>query len=101
MTFSLHQGGVVMSSQIMHTQLFNIYPLAHILGTSALISVVSPFPQFTPTASGNGIPPSAGDKPLERERVVRKNTETNQTETLLAIQYSSNLSTCPNHLNTL
>ena len=43
-------------SQIMQAQLFNIHPLAHILGTGALISVVVSFLQFTPTASCNGIP---------------------------------------------
>ena len=31
MTFSLHQGGVVMSSLIMHGQLSNRHPLAEIL----------------------------------------------------------------------
>ena len=36
MTFSLHQGGVVMSSQITHT-IINIHPLAHILDICALI----------------------------------------------------------------
>ena len=34
MTFSLHQGGVVVSSQITHTQtVIKIHPLAHILDT--------------------------------------------------------------------
>ena len=37
MTFSLHQGGVIMSGQIMHTRLYNIHPLAHMLGTCAFI----------------------------------------------------------------
>ena len=36
-TFSLLLGGVVMSSQIKHTQSSNIHPFAHILDTSALI----------------------------------------------------------------
>ena len=36
MTFSLHQGGVVMSSRIKHT-VITIHPLAHILDTWALI----------------------------------------------------------------
>ena len=31
--FFPHQGGVAMSSQIAHTQSFNIYPIAHILDT--------------------------------------------------------------------
>ena len=35
-TFSLHQGGVVMSNQITHTQSSNLNPLAHILDTCAL-----------------------------------------------------------------
>ena len=37
MTISLHQGGVVMSSQVIHTQSSNIHPLAHILDTYAPI----------------------------------------------------------------
>ena len=37
MTFSIHQGGVVMSSQITHTQSSNIHPLAHILDICALV----------------------------------------------------------------
>ena len=44
MTFSLHQGRVVMSSQITHTQSPNIHPLAHIHDTQALIfSSCTPF----------------------------------------------------------
>ena len=31
MTFSLHQGGVVMSSQVKHTHSYQDTPLAHIL----------------------------------------------------------------------
>ena len=42
MTFSLHQGGVVMSSQITHARSPNIHPLASTLGTSVFISVVAP-----------------------------------------------------------
>ena len=37
MTFSLHQGGVVMSSQITDTQSSIIHPLAHILDICALV----------------------------------------------------------------
>ena len=37
MTFSLRQGGVVMSSEITHAQSSNIHSLAHILDTCALI----------------------------------------------------------------
>ena len=37
MTISLNQGGVVMSSQVTHTQPSKIYPLAPILDTCALI----------------------------------------------------------------
>ena len=37
MTFSLHQGGVVMSIQITHTHTIKIHPLAHILDTCSLI----------------------------------------------------------------
>ena len=36
MTISLHQGGVVMLSQITHT-IINIHPLVHILDICALI----------------------------------------------------------------
>ena len=36
MTFSLHQGGLVISSQITNT-IINIHPLAHILDICALI----------------------------------------------------------------
>ena len=43
MSFSLHQGEVIMSSQIMHARSYNIHPLVHILGTCPLISVVTPF----------------------------------------------------------
>ena len=44
MTFSLHQGGVVMSSRITRTQSSNIHPLAHLLDTCALIfSLMNPF----------------------------------------------------------
>ena len=44
MNFSLHQGGVVMSSQITYT-IINIHPLAHIFDICALI--LSSFPLFT------------------------------------------------------
>ena len=37
MSFSLHQGGVVISSQITHTQSSNVHPLAHIVDTCNLI----------------------------------------------------------------
>ena len=38
MTFSLHQRGVIMSSQIKHTHtVIKIHPLAHILDSLALI----------------------------------------------------------------
>ena len=37
MTFSLHQGWVVISSQITHTQSSNVHPLAHIVDTCNLI----------------------------------------------------------------
>ena len=43
MTFSLHQGGVVISSQITLTQSSNTHPLANIPGTCALIfGIVAP-----------------------------------------------------------
>ena len=36
MTFSLHQGGIFMSSQITHT-IINIHPLAHIFDVCAFV----------------------------------------------------------------
>ena len=42
--FSLHQGGVVMSSQITHTQSSNMHPLAHTLDICALIFSSLPQP---------------------------------------------------------
>ena len=56
MTFTLHQGGVVMSSQITHTQ-SSTYTSKPIYLTSApWFSVVAQFLQFIPTAPCNGIP---------------------------------------------
>ena len=72
MTFCLHQGGLVKSSQITHSQPSNVHPLAHILDTCALVSVIAPFSQFAPTASR----PSPGEKPPKQRRAVRKNTGT-------------------------
>ena len=40
MTFSLHEGGVV-TSQMMRSQLYNIHPLAHIIGTCDFLDVSS------------------------------------------------------------
>ena len=57
MASSLHRGGVVMLSQITHSELSNVHPLVHLLGTCAVISVVVPFLQFIPTASCDVIPP--------------------------------------------
>ena len=76
--FSLRQGGVVMSSQITHTQSYNKHRLAHILGTFALTSAVAPFLQITPTASCNGNHPSPGDKQTKRGREVRNYSGTKQ-----------------------
>ena len=45
MTFSLHQGGVVMSSQITDTQSSHIHPLAHMLDTCTFI--FSSYVRFT------------------------------------------------------
>ena len=39
MTFSLHEGGVVMSSQIMHTQSPNTHPLDHILDICGIVKL--------------------------------------------------------------
>ena len=148
-----------MSSQIEHTHLSNIYPLAHILGNCPLIFSSCDFLQFNLTASCiTVLNPSSGDRLSERGRAVRKNTGTNQKRPhktqssscapgpsnpsfpsfadcraastaihllpsirlpcsrisvyhphatyfchphFLAVRYSSILSTCPNHLNTL
>ena len=51
MTFSLHQGGVVTSSQITHTQSSKIHllGLAHILATCALVSRSCTFFTIYPT----------------------------------------------------
>ena len=78
MTFSLHQGEIVVPSQITHTESSNIHPLAHILHTCALISVVAPFLQFIPAASCNGIPALSMWYPPEHGRAVRKNTGPNK-----------------------
>ena len=50
MTLSLHQGGVVMSSQIKHT-VTKIHLLARYLTPEPWFSVVAPLLQFIPTAS--------------------------------------------------
>ena len=50
MKFFLHEGGVVMSSQITHVQSFNIQALAHTLGSCAL------FHSLSQLLSWNGIP---------------------------------------------
>ena len=57
MTFSLHQGGVVMSSQITRTHIIKIHLLSHILDHELRFSVVAPFLQFITIASCNGTPP--------------------------------------------
>ena len=57
MSFSLDHGRVVMSSEIMHAQSTNIYPLAHMPGTCVLILKVEDLLQFTPTPSSKDIPP--------------------------------------------
>ena len=40
MTFSIHQGGEVLSCQITHAQSSNIHTLVHVVGTCDLISVL-------------------------------------------------------------
>ena len=59
MTFSLHLGVVVISSEITHVQLSNIHVHAlPIYYAPALISSNANFSlQFTPTTSCNDIPP--------------------------------------------
>ena len=46
MTLTILQGGIVMSSQIKHAQLYNIHPLAHMQGpcilTSAALFTIGP-----------------------------------------------------------
>ena len=54
MTFSLHQGGVVMSSQIMQAQILN---MTHVI----CFSVAAPFLEFTPTHHVTAFHPSSGD----------------------------------------
>ena len=81
MTFFLHQGVVVMSSRITHAPLSNIHHLVRILGTCAVTFSSCSFftvylqPHHTHVMASH---PSPGDKPQDRERVVRKNTETKQ-----------------------
>ena len=75
MTFSIHQGGVVMSSQIMVTQSTNTHHLAHAytIGTCASFLVVVPVLQFTKPHQVTASHPSPGDNPIEHGRAVRKN----------------------------
>ena len=61
MTFSLHQGVVVMSSQIKQTHSHQDTPISPYTTPEPWFSVVAPFLQFIPTASCNGIPPSPCD----------------------------------------
>ena len=159
MTFSLHQGEVVMSSQITHTKSSNIHPLAYIRDTSALIfsscALFTVYPnrimyrhptplQVITTGAREGGPKEHSSKqrwPRETHSVTfvpglstlsylivaqpppsflscpRKPSHHLSSpnsvyivpvlhlfpaiNTLLAIRYSSILSTCPSHLNTL
>ena len=48
MTFSLHQRGVVMSSQLKHTHSHQDTPLAHILDNWALIFSICPLSTVYP-----------------------------------------------------
>ena len=61
-----------------HAQLSNIDPLAHVLGTCALILVFGPFLQFPQPHHVTVSHPSPCDEPPERSRAVRKNTGTKQ-----------------------
>ena len=57
MTFPLHQGGVVMSSQIKHRHSHQDTPISPYTWHLSLdYPGVMPFLQFIPTASCNGIP---------------------------------------------
>ena len=76
MTFSLHQWGVVVSSQIMHAQLSNIHLLAYILGTCALIFNTCVLFTVSQPHHVRAFHPSPRDKPPEHGRAVQKNTET-------------------------
>ena len=74
MTFTLHHGGIVMSSQITITQSSNTHPLAHIQGTCALISSsCAIFTVYQKPHQVTASHPSLGDNPPERGRAVRKN----------------------------
>ena len=154
MTFYILQGGVVMSSQITHSQSSNIHQLAHILDTctSSFSSVHIWSQPHHGTASLRVITTRARDGSPKEHRAKQKwlcethsvtcipgismlsdnscivmqpppsflccprppshhlssltivslvPTLTSAINTLLTIQYSSILSTCPNHLNTL
>ena len=69
MTFSLDQGGVVMSSQITHTTharkhtIIKIHPLAHILDSRALIFSSSAFFSLSQPHHVTVSLPSPGDNP--------------------------------------
>ena len=148
MTFSLHQRGVVMSSQITHTQSSTIQLLPHYFDTCAWIfsscALFTVYPNGTTRAREGGpkehraskygrmklnqshinralhsflsfahccavstvIPllPKATFTPSSQPNLRLSRTLhplTSAINVLLAIQYSSILSTCPNHLNTL
>ena len=129
--------GSPVTSDYAHAQSSNKHPLAHILGTCALIFSSL---QFTPTASHHSpgdTPPEHGSKEHRNKAKTQSSTHapwlsvpsyrslslpkatctpfiqphlgvpsappslTSAINTLLTIRYSSILSTCPNHLNTL
>ena len=154
MIFSLHHGGVVMSSQITHMKSSNIHPLAHILDIWALIfssCAIFSLPQ-PHLVTASHLPP--GDNHQSTGGLSKKSQGTwnsfsyiictralhsflsnahyraaftvipllpkatftpsiqpnlglsrtrppSAINTLLAIRYSSILSTCPNHLKAL
>ena len=158
MPFSLHQRGVVMSSQITQT-IINIYPLAHVLDICALIFSSCAFLSLSQQHHVTASHPSPGDNhrstgavwkntgpskngsvkliqyictralhsfrsfahwraasttiPLLSKATFTKYIQlslgvprtllplTSVIKTLLAIPYSSIVSTCPNYLNTL
>ena len=158
MAFSIHLGGVVMSSQITNTQSSNMHPLAHILDKCALIfqsfyslsqphhvtaSLPSPddiyqsmggrseriqgqakmavrnsfsyiciralysFQYFTHCRAASTVIrllPNTTFTPSIQPNLGLPRTRpplTSAINTLLAIRYSSILSTCTNHLNTI
>ena len=73
MAFTLHQEGVVMSSQITHAGIQHTLLSPCTIGTCALISVLRHFCSSPQQHHVTASHPSSGDKPPERGRAVIKN----------------------------